>query len=839
MGEVWRATDTKLTRDVAIKVLPAEFASDPDRLARFTREAQVLASLNHPNIAQIYGVEDRALVMELVEGADLGGPLSEDQALPLIHQLIDALEYAHEKGIVHRDLKPANIKVTGDGRLKVLDFGLAKAIAADVPFSDPKSSPTLTMRATQMGLIVGTAAYMAPEQARGQAVDKRADIWAFGAVLYEILTGKQLFPGPTVSDTLASVLRQEIDLQPVPARFRQLLRVCLERDPRRRMRDIGDARLLEPGAAQALSPANPHPGRRPWLPWAVAIPAVFAAAALAFVHFREAPPETPVVRTFIPPPDKTTYNVTGGLSITGAVALSPDGRRMTFSAIGAVGKNQLWLRPLDALTAQPLAGTEDAIHPFWSPDSRYIGFFAAGKLKKLDTAGGPPLTLCDAPSGRGGTWSQDGVILFSPNGTDSGLYRVSSLGGAPTSLGLDVTGRWPWFLPDGRHFLFSSAATVRLGSLDSRQTQVLVETLSDAEYTQGRLVYLREDMLMAQPFDPTKPALRGEAVPIGENIASIGSQRRGVFSVSQNGVLAYQSGVSGGGHQLTWVDRAGKRLGTLGEPGSMMYVNLSHDGRRALSAVLDAGAHTWDVWLYDVARGVKTRFTFGSFRVAPPTVWSPDGSSIVYGGFRNGKYGLFRKAADLSGEDEVIYSDDLVSLPTSWSPDGKTILFYRSSGAAGNSIFGLPLAGERKPERIAPTSQLATGAQFSPDGRWVAYASLESQRPEVYAVPYPGPGGKVQISANGGTQPRWRSDGKEVFYIALDGRLMAAEVNVQGASLEVGRVETLFGGLPGGVGPMPYDVAPGGQRFLVDVQTEQPIPQPLTLVQNWTAGLKK
>jgi Tol biopolymer transport system component len=843
MGEVWRATDTKLGRDVAIKILPEVFAADPDRLARFTREAQVLASLNHPNIAAIYGVEERALVMELVDGTEVGQALPPANPDDLIHQLIDALEYAHERGVVHRDLKPANLKVTPEGRLKVLDFGLAKAIAADGPAGDPKVSPTLTMSATMAGMIVGTAAYMAPEQARGQAVDKRADIWAFGAVVYELLTGKLLFPGPTVTDTLAAVVRQEIDLADVPPRFRRLLRACLERDPKRRMRDIGDARLLlleEVGQAvpPALPPANPQSDRSR-APWLVAAAAILAAGALAFVHFREAPPEAPLIRTYIPPPEKTAYNVVSGLATAGAAALSPDGRRVVFSALASDGRTQLWLRPLDAPVAQPLPGTDGAIHPFWSFDSRYIGFFEGGKMKKLDTAGGPPVTICDVPSGRGGTWNRDGVIVFAGFDNVNGIGRVSAAGGAPTSLNLDVPGRWPWFLPDGIHFVYSTATAIRLGALDSRQTKAIVDTLSDAEFSQGQLVYLRDDTLMAQPFDVKKLAFTGEAVPVAEHVLSIGAQRRGVFSVSTNGMLVYQSGVAGGTQQLVWLDRAGKRLGTLGDPGDMSNVMLSPDGKRALVCQLDPGTRTFDLWLYDVARGLRTRFTFENARTIMPAVWSPDGSVIAFEAFRGGKYGLYRKAADLSGSEELLDTATLAPFPYDWSPDGKVITYGSGGQGAGNSVMGLSLTGDRKSFRMLAGTILPNGARFSPDGRWLAYTSFESQRPEVYAVPYPGPGGKVQISTNGGAQTRWRSDGKEVFYIGLDGRLMAADVKASGASLEVGRIEPLFAGLQVGTGPIPYDVAPGGQRFLINSAIEQTSAQPLTLVQNWAAGLKK
>ena len=513
---------------------------------------------------------------------------------------------------------------------------------------------------------------------------------------------------------------------------------------------------------------------------------------------------------------------------------------MTFSAKSADGRSQLWVRAMDALTAQPLAGTEEAIHPFWSPDSRSIAFFAGGKLKKIDAFGGPPVTLCDAPSGRGGSWNEAGVIVFAPTGTAAGLQRVSASGGVPAKLGLDVAGRWPWFLPGGRNFLYSAGSTVRLGSVDSGKTSLLIETLSDAVYAQGHVLYLREGTLMAQPFDLKRLALIGEAVPVAENVKSVGAQRRGIFSVSQNGMLVYQSGVSGGSHVLTWFDRAGKRLGALGGASDLLSVMLSPDGKRAASSVLDPTGHAFDLWLYDIARDLRTRFTFHASRSYLPAVWSPDGSSIAFATYRDGKSAVFRKATDLSGSEELL-CDDPAMYPTSWSSDGKTILMVKTTGgnAADNGIFALHLSGDRKPVAIAPAAVAPDSPRFSPDGRWIAYGSIESQRAEIYVVPYSGLGGKLQISANGGTQARWRSDGKEIFYISPDGRLMAVQVKANTASLEVGRVQPLFANLPSRAGPNLYDVAPGGQRFLVDVQPERSVAEPLTLVQNWTAALKR
>jgi serine/threonine protein kinase/Tol biopolymer transport system component len=836
MGEVWRATDTKLNRDVAIKILPETFALDADRMARFTREAQVLASLNHPNIAAIYGVEERALVLELVEGPTLAeliaaGPIPLEDALPIARQIAEALEYAHERGIIHRDLKPANVKVTPEGNVKVLDFGLAKALSADTGAGDPASSPTLTMRATQVGVIMGTAAYMSPEQARGQAVDRRADIWAFGVVLCEMLTGRPLFAGPTISDTLAAVLKTEPNVSAVPAQARPVVERCLRKGVRQRWQAIGDVRIaLEEG----LPTAEPK-RRESWLHWGVTAVLFLLLVVLAIVHFRETPPEAPLTRTYVPPPDRTTFSFSGGLSDVGPVALSPDGRLMAFSAKSANTRSQLWIRRLDALTAQPLAGTEEAIHPFWSPDSRFIGFFAGGKLKKIDAAGGPPVTLCEALSGRGGTWNEAGVIVFSASGIGLGLQRVPASGGVPAPLIVDVVGRWPRFLPDGRHFLYSAGTAVRLGSLDSKATKLLVETLSDAVYTQGHILYLRDDILMAQPFDLKRLALSGEPVPIAENVRSVGALRRGIFTVSQNGMLAYQSGGGQGRFSLTWFDRAGKRLGTLGEAGDMVGVSFSPDRHSVATGVIDPVSRTFDVWLYDAATERRTRFTFDGLRLPPSEIWSPDGTSIVFDANRNGKYGLYRKAANLSGGEDLLYADDVRLSPTSWSPDGKAILYLR----AGVGTFALPLTGERKPFPVVSIAVLNSSARFSPDGRWIAYVSPESQRAEIYAMPFSGAGGKVQISISGGTQPRWRGDGREIFYVAPDSRLIAAEIKANGPSLEVGSVQPLFGGMPTELATNAYDVTLDGQRFLVAMPSESATPEPLTLVQNWTVALKK
>ena len=780
MGQVFRARDTKLDRDVAIKILPETFAHDVDRLARFQREAKTLASLNHPNIAIIHGLEHagdvHALVMELVEGEDLsqriaGGAIPLDEALPIAKQIADALEAAHEQGIIHRDLKPANIKVRADGTVKVLDFGLAKAIEPVAVAGSLTHSPTITTPAmTQAGMILGTAAYMSPEQARGKPVDRRTDIWAFGCVLYEMLTGKRAFPGEDVTDTIAAVVKEQADLTRVPARARRLLESCLEKDPRKRLQAIGDMRLLLETAPQAATPSRQRYGRAALLVAGAAALGAAVLAPIALIHLREVPPETPVIRATILPPDNTTFDFAQGV---GLPALSPDGRRIVFGARTADGATPLWVRSLDALTAQPLAGTDGATFPFWSPDGQFIAFFADGKLKKIDASGGPALTLTDAPLGRGGSWNRDGVIVFEGD-VGGPLLRVSSAGGASIPATRE-SGSFPWFLPDGQHFLFQGsgadgvgAAPIRAASLDGAPTAT-VGTGSNALYAQGHVLFLREGTLMAQPFDAERLTTTGEAVPVAEQVEGVlNSGRVGAFSVSETGLLAYREGAGARGAFLTWFDRSGKQGTAVGDAVGLNEFRFSPDRQRVAVAVQDRAG--FDIWIYDVSRGLRTRLTFDAASDRYP-VWSPDGTSIVFASNRKGKFDLYRKAVDSVGAEELLYANDLDKTPTSWSADGKWLLYdaFDPNSKTGRDLWALPLTPERpgaalKPFLVLQTTFTEVDAQFSPNGQWILYGSDESQRNEIYVTPFPPspsgrPGGKRQISTAGVAATQHALDG--------------------------------------------------------------------------------
>jgi Tol biopolymer transport system component len=868
MGEVYRARDTRLQRDVAVKVSAQEFNE------RFEREAKVVASLNHPNICALYDVGPNYIVMELVEGDAPKGPMPLDEALGICRQIADALEAAHDKGVVHRDLKPANIKVTPNGTVKVLDFGLARINPlTPASGSSPEESPTISMHATQAGMILGTAGYMAPEQAKGKTADKRADIWAFGVILHELLTGKRLFMGETVTDTLAAVVLTQPKLEDVPIQVRRMLKRCLEKDPQKRLRDIGDAMaLLEepppPSAAPVI--AASAPARLGMLAWALAAMGLLAAAALAFIHFRETPPVTETVRF------KAALPENGNFTITGISALSPDGRRLAFSATGADGIPRVWVRSMDSLVPQPLPGSETApvlVALFWSPDGRYLAFQGEGKLKKIDLAGGPALALCDAPSQIGGaSWGRDGVILFSLAGR---LMRVSASGGTASpvtaSLPRGDGAAYPWFLPDGRHFLYyrwspkSEIAGLYAGSVDAKPEEQSTQRLMPLEHqpmyvpsadsNSGYVVFLQQNTLLAQPFNAGKLQLAGEPLPIAEQIGSIGDF--GFYSVSESGALAYRTGsTSGLNLQLSWFDRAGKATLTAAEPSRSATVKVSPDGKRAALVRTDPQNNT-DIWIVDLSTGASNRLTFDPALDSNP-LWSPDGSQIIWESMRGGSWGIYRKASNGSGNDELLYKSPAVATfaLTDWTRDGRFVLFQASTPPAKTDVFALPVgpgtSADRQPIPVIQTPAAELGGYVSPDGRWIAYMSDESGKEELYVQAFspgakPGAGpvsGKWMVSKGSLGMARWRSDGKELAFISADGAIVSVDVTAAPA-FQANQPKLLFQ-LPSNVlalaGSTPgarMDATRDLQRFLVTVPAQSNSRQEFTMVLNWQAALKR
>jgi serine/threonine protein kinase len=878
MGQVYRARDQRLGRDVAIKALPELSRADPDRVARFEREARLLAALNHPHIAAIYGLEEdggtRFLILELVEGGTLRdrlarGALPVSEALRIGCQVADALQAAHEKGIIHRDLKPANIALTSDGQAKVLDFGLAKAIE-----STPES-PTDELEGTRSGVVLGTAAYMSPEQARGLPVDRRADIWAFGCVLYECLAGRHPFPGATISERVTAILTRDPDWTPLPpsSGVQGLLRRCLQKEARRRLQDVGDARVeLEEvlggraasGPLTAASPTAVAPGRgaRERAAWIVAGVSILALAAALTIGRSPVSPDgsrAQAYRASVLLPDLRLWD--GGPS--GRFALSPDGSRLAVVATESSGRTQLFVRPLDTQVAQPLPGTEGASFPFWSPDSRFVAFLADGLLKKVDVSGGQTTTLCEAKAASTGAWSRDGVILFTPSG-GSPLHRVPAVGGAPSpattldaSAG-DVQHWYPQFLPDGRHFLYfvvgskehgvTDARAVNVGSLDPGEPPRLVlEGGTNARYANGHLVYLRKGTLLAQPFDLQRLELYGDATPLVENVTIAGASAgttamTGAVTVSDTGVLAYQAGLVLHS-QLVVYDRSGKALERLGEPADYAEVSLAPDDSRVAVSLLDPTLGTRDIWTYDIARGLRERLTFDPADDFAP-IWSrPQGERIVYSSRRQGAINLYETASRSGGREALLYEDPLGKFASHWSYDGRFIAYVGGGGLIVRSdLWILPMFGDRKAYAFLDAAYVESQPQFSPDGRWVAYMAAESGRPQVYVRPFSGEGHAWPVSPAGGGWPRWRRDQKELFYLGPEGQIMAVPVALRSGRLTTG---TPVVALAARTRPTTrldayqYDVASDGQRFILNAFVDEPATQPITLLVNWPALLKK
>ena len=863
MGEVYRARDVRLGRDVAIKVLRDLVAGDADRIARFRREAQLLASLNHPQIGAIYGVEESggfpALVLELVEGATLADRIASSrieigEALGIARQIAEALEAAHGQGVIHRDLKPANVKVTPDGRVKVLDFGLAKMIEGDAPGTSLTNSPTLSVQGTLAGVILGTAAYMSPEQARGKPLDRRTDIWSFGCVLFEMLTAKQAFAaGETVSDAVAAILKSEPDWSAVPAEtpaaVRRLLRRCLTKDPRERLHDIADARLeIRDAHFTETGPRTDAPRTHgAWIAAAVLAILSLALAGVLLWRSTPTPADLPVYRSVILPPGldpKTADGRTSSRRFPRGLALSPDGRRLAFVAPGPDGRAMLWVRPLDSPTAQMLGGTEGAAGPFWSPDGRQLGFVAQARLKRIDAGGGSPVTLHDGATALSGTWNRDNVILFSAVG-DAPILRISAAGGAATpATSLDTAkGETahvrPFFLPDGRRFLYRAvkgvvgSGVLYVGSLDSKERTEIHQDVNGHAYANGFLLFVRGTTLVAQRFDADRLEVSGEERPVLEQVRIGGALLlSGALSVSESGVLVYQN-ASSQQSQLAWFDRSGKEVAVLGEAAQLSYLQLSPDGRQAAVTVQESVAAHLDLWLYDTVRGGRTRVTSDPSDETSP-VWSPDGERLAFLARRRGDDDLNLYQVTLNSKvEERLLATPTLEIPTSWSRDGRFVLYQTNPG-----IWSLPVSGDRKPIRLEATRGGGNWAQFSPDGRWIAYNSGETGRPEVYIAPFQRPGRTVPVSTRGGTTPRWREDGKEIFYLGENDTLVAVAVRGGDSAIELGDATPLFQARFSNT-PLPYAVAPDGQRFLINRPVEDTSDPPITLVVNWPEALKK
>ncbi len=893
MGVVYKAHDTKLDRTVALKFLPSHLSGSPDDKARFVQEAKAAAALNHPNVCSIIDIlEENSqmfIVMEYVDGQTLREKREQvrfKEAIDIGIQVAEGLAAAHEKGIVHRDIKPENIMIRKDGIAQIMDFGLAKL----------RSASSKVNRLTKEGSTLGTAGYMSPEQVLGHDADHRSDIFSYGVLLYELLAGQLPFKG--VHETALAYEIVNVDPVPMSAvrpeidpNLDAIVLECLEKEPRERAQSIAQVALdlkrfrRESGHLRAsrITAARPivqpievtaagsalrrTSTARQRLPWMVSAAALLAAIVLAFFYFRQPQVETRSVRSSILPPDNLTFAAASGSAGEGHLALAPDGSMLAFVATDSMGKTRLMVRPLNSFSAKELPATEGAYYPFWSPDNRFIGYFQNGKLKKIEAAGGPSVTLCDASDARGGTWNNGGIIVFAPSAFEA-LYQVSASGGTPAQLTkLDSslhqrTHRWPSFLPDGKHFLYFGRSSfggvereedgLYVGSLDGKQGKRLSMGKSNAVYSSGFLLYLREKTLMAQRFDPGKLEFSGEATPVAEPVEYDLGYNRAVFSASENGMVVYQPSVTQNGSQLEWFDRRGNPLGTIGEQGEYADASLSPDGKSMVFDLYDSQSKNRDIWVYEFARKIKTRFTFDA-NVDELPCWSPDGSHILFHSDRKGHYDLYQKRTSGAGVEEIILESEIQKFPNSWTPDGKYIIYNNLDPKTGYDLFLLPVEKSAGNEERKPVMYLQTGfnEQFgvcSPDMRWIAYESDESGAYELYVRPfYDSSGnlvnntsGKWQLSSTGinlNTSPRWSRDGKQIYYQSADNKLISVGYTVQGSTFSVGNLETLLEIKTKGVSLF-QDVTADGEKFLFVTAVGGGTSEPVALITNWDVGLK-
>jgi serine/threonine protein kinase len=889
MGVVYKAQDTKLDRLVALKFLPPHMAASEQDKARFVQEAKAAAALNHPNICTIYGVEEHAgpqgdrqmfIEMEFVEGQTLrekGVNIPLKQSIEIGVQIADGLATAHEKGIVHRDIKPENIMIQKDGRVRIMDFGLAKLKGAS--------------RLTKAGSTVGTIGYMSPEQVQGQDSDHRTDVFSLGVILYELIAGQSPFKG--IHET--AIMYEIVNVEPQPLSTTKpdidpeldaIILDCMAKEPIERYQSVAElARNLRrfkressrqrisrvTGVRPALSSSQLHSSppdsgragvqleaeqpesqlgrfipvflkRNPWI--FVSLILLVVSAGLGYFYLQSVTTPLTVTRSSILPPEHTAFNNTVG----GHLMVSPNGQYLAFVATDSVGKNQLWVRALNSLSARPLPGTEDASYPFWSYESKSIAFFAGGKLKRVDATGGPVTTICDAAFGRGGSWNQAGIIIFAPT-SPGGLHQVAATGGISTAITKadsaekETSHRWPFFLPDGKHFLFTaqitggSDGTIWAASLDDTTRKKVLDIASNAEFINGYLTYVRQNNLIAHPFDPDGLKFVGDPIPLAERIIFGEARSRGIFSFSRNGVLVYQSG-SSREPEMFLVDRSGKILSQLKSKAAVFRAQFSPDARRAVLDIWDNAIRSYDIWLYDLVRNISTRFTFDPKSDIVPS-FSPDGNKVVFSSDRKGSYDLFLK--DLSGmsNEEFLYGSPIEDYATSWSPDGKSLLLsVRGDPKTKWDLLLLPLTGDKKPIPLAQTEFNEWLGVFSPDGRWIAYQSDESGRGEIYVRTLDARGGKWQVSSAGGEGARWLGKSNEITYISPERKVMSATVKYSASSFEVIRTTPLFDVNIKGVGTF-MDVTADGQRFLIRLSGIEGASSPATLVMNWQEELKK